>query len=218
MVAFLASMIFVALAEMGDKTQLLAMLLATRYSWQTVLAGIFAATVFNHLLAVELGNFLTRFISMESIQIAAGASFIAFGLWTIRGDKMDTRVAVSRYGPLLTVITTFFVAEMGDKTQLATFTLAAKYHTVIPVWLGTTLGMMIADSIGIIVGVAMGKKIPERLVKWGAAIIFIAVGFWSLYQYLPAQFVTPPYIAGALAIILIFAYLLARKVRAHLGD
>jgi len=181
MTAYLASLGFVVLAEMGDKTQLLAMAFASRYPWQTVMWGVFAATLVNHFLAVVAGNYLTAFVPLRYIQIAAAASFILFGLWTLRGDRLEGEDRRFNYSPFWTVAVAFFVAEMGDKTQLATVALAARYESIVPVWLGTTSGMLVADAIGIIVGIVMGKKIPERLIKWFAALIFIGFGVFGLY-------------------------------------
>lgn len=180
--AYLTALIFVVLAEMGDKTQLLAMAFASRYRWQTVMWGVFIATLVNHLLAVLAGNWLTHFIPMRYIQIAVSASFILFGFWTIKGDSLDNEDKRFNFNPFWTVSIAFFLAEMGDKTQLATVALAAKYMSIVPVWLGTTTGMIIADAIGIIIGIVLGKKIPERFVKWFAAIIFIAFGVIGLYK------------------------------------
>ena len=104
------------------------------------------------------------------------ASFILFGLWTLRGDKLNEEDKRFNFSPFWTVAVAFFFAEMGDKTQLATVALATKYTNVVQVWLGTTSGMLIADAIGIIVGIVLGKNIPERAVKWFAALIFIAFG------------------------------------------
>ena len=215
MEAFLASFIFVVLAEMGDKTQLLGMCFATRYRWQTVLAGVFVATVLNHLLAVEVGAWLTKFVSMNTIQIVAAVSFIVFGLWTIRGDELDESCAVGRYGPFWTVTVAFFIAEMGDKTQLATVALAAKYNDIIPVWMGTTAGMMVANAFGIIVGVTLGRKIPERTVKWCSAVIFIFFGFVGLYQSLPTVLLTAANMAGAVAVVLVLMYVVNRMGRSQ---
>ncbi len=218
MTAFLASFLLVVLAEMGDKTQLLAMAFAVRYPWPTVLAGVFAATVVNHLLAVEAGNYLTRVVPLQYIQVAAAASFIVFGLWTLRGDELAGEADTVRRSPFWTVAIAFFFAEMGDKTQLATLALAARYQTVVPVWLGTTAGMMVADGLGIIVGVVMGRRIPERLVKWGAALIFIAFGVAGLYEYLPRGLVSPPAAALGLALVLLIGYFLARRDDGRLPD
>ncbi|MCX7780926.1 MAG: TMEM165/GDT1 family protein [Negativicutes bacterium] len=206
MTVFIASLLFVVLAEMGDKTQLLAMAFAARYPWRTVLWGVFAATVFNHLFAVVVGNYLTRVIPLEYIQIAAAVSFIIFGLWTIRGDELSGEDKATGYSPFWTVAIAFFFAEMGDKTQLATIALAAKYNELLAVWLGTTAGMMVADGIGIIVGIVLGKSIPERAVKWFAALVFIAFGIIGLYQYLPRDIWTMPVVIGGLAILLLLLY------------
>jgi putative Ca2+/H+ antiporter (TMEM165/GDT1 family) len=182
MTAFLASLAIVFLAEMGDKTQLLAMAFATRYRWQTVLLGVFAATAANHLLAVGVGNYLTNIVPLPHIKIAAATSFILFGLWTLRGDKLNNEDKRFNFNPFWTVAVAFFLAEMGDKTQLATVALAAEFTTVMPVWLGTTTGMLIADAAGIVAGIVLHKKIPERQIKWFAALVFIAFGMWGLYE------------------------------------
>jgi len=182
--AFLASFTLVVLAEMGDKTQLLAMAFATRYRWSTVMLGVLAATAANHLLAVAVGAYLTNVIPLKAIKIAASASFVIFGLWTIRGDELHGEDRRFAFSPFWTVAVAFFLAEMGDKTQLATVALAATYNTVIPVWMGTTAGMMVSDAFGIAVGIVMGKRLPERLIKWTAALIFIGFGLFGLYQTL----------------------------------
>ncbi|HWR42234.1 TMEM165/GDT1 family protein [Sporomusa sp.] len=210
MTAFLTSLVFVILAEMGDKTQLLAMAFATRYCWRTVMWGVFAATILNHLFAVVVGSYLTHFIPMNYIQVAAAVSFIIFGLWTIRGDELNGEDRACKRSPFWTVAIAFFIAEMGDKTQLATVALAAQFNTIIPVWLGTTTGMMVADGIGIIIGIVLGKRIPERAVKWFAAIIFILFGLFGLYEYLPSQYLTPATITGSLVTLIILIYLVAR--------
>jgi putative Ca2+/H+ antiporter (TMEM165/GDT1 family) len=201
MTAFLASLIFVVLAEMGDKTQLLAMAFATRYRTSTVLWGVFVATAANHLMAVVAGSYLTRFIPLQYIQIAAAVSFILFGLWTIHGDELEGEDKRFTFSPFWTVTIAFFIAEMGDKTQLATVALAAKYQTIIPTWLGTTTGMMIADIIGIVVGIVLGKHIPERAVKWFAALVFIAFGLAGLSEYLPATWITTSTVTVCLLIV-----------------
>lgn len=201
MTAFITSLLFVILAEMGDKTQLLAMAFAVRYRWQTVMWGVFAATVFNHLLAVLIGNYLTRLIPIYFIQIAASIAFIIFGLWTLRGDKLSGKENMAKYGPFWTIAIAFFMAEMGDKTQLATITLSAQFDTVLPVWLGSTTGMMLADGLGIIVGIVLGKKIPERTVKWTAAIVFITFGLFDLYRALNNEVLIFTCILGALIIV-----------------
>jgi putative Ca2+/H+ antiporter (TMEM165/GDT1 family) len=188
MEAFIASFLFVVLAEMGDKTQLLAMAFATRYPAYKVLIAVFIATLVNHALAVMVGHFLTVVIPLEIISLIASISFIVFGLWTIRGDKLEGEAdRKSRFGPIVTVAIAFFLAEMGDKTQLATISLAVEYRDMAYVLMGTTLGMVVADAIGIGVGVVMQKHIPEKVIKWVAAAVFTAFGFIGLYQVLSVQ-------------------------------
>lgn len=211
MTAFLASLGFVVLAEMGDKTQLLAMAFATRYKASTVMWGVFAATVLNHFLAVLAGNYLTNLVPIHYVQIAAAASFILFGLWTIRGDELAGEDKRFHFSPFWTVAIAFFIAEMGDKTQLATVALAAKYQSVFPVLVGTTAGMLIADAIGIGIGIVMGKKIPERAVKWIAAVIFIGFGFWGLYEYVPKEYHTAPAAVAVIASVSLAVYALGRE-------
>jgi Ca2+/H+ antiporter, TMEM165/GDT1 family len=150
--AFLASLIFVVLAEMGDKTQLLAMAFACKFRWQTVMWGVFVATAANHLAAAAAGNYLSSIIPISYLNIAAAVSFIIFGLWTIRGDTLEGEDKKYHFSPFWTVTVAFFIAEMGDKTQLATISLAVKYNTILLVWMGTTIGMIISNGFGIIVG------------------------------------------------------------------
>jgi Ca2+/H+ antiporter, TMEM165/GDT1 family len=200
MTAFIASLIFVVLAEMGDKTQLLAMAFASRFRWQTVMWGVFVATAVNHLMAAYAGSYLTLLVPIEYIKIAASVSFILFGLWTIRGDTLSGEDQKYHFTPFWTVAIAFFMAEIGDKTQLATISLAVQYQTVLLVWMGTTLGMVISDGFGIMVGIVLGKKIPERIIKWGAALIFIGFGVFGLYETLRSPTVL---IAGVLTILLL---------------
>jgi putative Ca2+/H+ antiporter (TMEM165/GDT1 family) len=197
MTGYLASLAFVVLAEMGDKTQLLAMAFATRYRWQTVMWGVSAATLVNHLLAVLVGNYLTAFFPMHYVQVAAAASFIIFGLWTVRGDTLSGEDKRFNFSPFRTVAVAFFFAEMGDKTQLATVALASRYGQIVRIWLGTTSGMLVADAVGVIVGIVMGKNIPERLVKWAAAIIFVAFGIIGLYDVAPPFLRTIPVVVAS---------------------
>jgi len=195
MTAFLASLAFVVLAEMGDKTQLLAMAFATKFRWQTVMWGVLVATMANHLMAAAAGSWLATVVPLATINIVAAASFIVFGLWTIRGDRLEGEDERFSFSPFWTVAVAFFIAEMGDKTQLATISLAIKYNAIWSVWMGTTAGMMIADAIGIGVGIVMGKRIPERAMKWGAALIFIAFGVYGLWENLQRDVWTTPVVA-----------------------
>lgn len=182
MIQFLSALAFVTLAEMGDKTQLLAMCFASRFNWKKVMLGVFIATILNHAAAVAAGYFLKGMFSANptitlAIKTIAFLSFIAFGLWTIKGDEVDDcENTKNKYGPVITVAIAFFLAEMGDKTQLATVSLAATFDNPIAILMGTTAGMMVADGIGIIAGVVMHKKIPENILKWVSAILFAICG------------------------------------------
>lgn len=182
MTAFLASLAVVFLAEMGDKTQLLAVAFASRFRWRTVLGGVLAATAANHLFAVAAGTYLTTIIPLAWIKIAAAASFVLFGLWTLRGDTLKDEDKKFDFKPFWTVFVAFFIAEMGDKTQLATVALAVKFNAVIPVWFGTTSGMLAADAAGIAVGSGLHNRVPEKWIRWFAALVFIAFGLWGLYD------------------------------------
>ena len=183
--ALVVSVAAVTLAEMGDKTQLLAMAFATKYKASQVLLGVFIATVLNHAAAVAVGNLITKVESVQTaIQGIAALSFIFFGLWTIRGDKLEGEEnRVSKYGAVMTVAIAFFIAEMGDKTQLTTIALATRFPAnPLGVLMGSTTGMLIADAIGIIIGVVLCKRIPERTVKLVSAAAFVVFGFFGTYQ------------------------------------
>ncbi len=195
-VAFIVSVGAVVLAEMGDKTQLLAMAFATKYKATKVLIGVFLATVLNHALAVVVGNFIGRFEGAQVwIQGIASLSFIFFGLWTIRGDKLEGEEnRTTKFGPVVTVAIAFFLAEMGDKTQLATVALSTKFPaSPVGILIGTTTGMLIADGIGIIIGVVLCKRIPEKTIKLISAGAFIFFGFLGCYQVASQRMGLPPF-------------------------
>lgn len=226
--AFLLATVAVVLAEMGDKTQLLAMAFAARFRWQTVLWAVFAATLANHFMAVVAGNVITQFLPMVWIKLAAAASFILFALWTIRGDTLDGEDQGQRRSPFWTVAIAFFIAEMGDKTQLMTIALAAeeaikvggtgltaKAQQIVPVWLGTTCGMIIADAFGIVVGIVLHKHIPEKLVKWIAACCFAGFGLIGLHEALdqilpPEATVHHPFLIAAIFSLPVAMWLISR--------
>ncbi|RJR15341.1 MAG: TMEM165/GDT1 family protein [Nitrospiraceae bacterium] len=210
MKAFAASLLFVVLAEMGDKTQLLAMAFAAKYRWQTVLWAVFAATAVNHLMAAAAGNYLASVVPMVYIKTAAAVSFIIFGLWTIRGDTLGDEDKRFNFSPFWTVAVAFFIAEMGDKTQLATVSLVVEYNSVVRVWMGTTIGMVISNAIGIIAGNVMGKHIPERAIKWFSAVVFIAFGVYGLYDNLPKDIWSPFVITGGILLLFSSLYMMAR--------
>ena len=183
MQSFLVSYILITLAEMGDKTQLLAMAFSTRYSPSKVLAGVLIATLLNHAAAVAAGRFISSFIPMEIVYLLASLSFIVFGLWTIKGDPLNGETdGRPRYGRVITVAAAFFLAEMGDKTQLATVSLAARYPGALAVLCGTTLGMITADAAGIGIGVVMRRRLPQEAVKWISAAVFVIFGLAGVFR------------------------------------
>ena len=188
-IAFAVSFGAVALAEMGDKTQLLAMAFATKYKASRVMLGVFVATVLNHALAVAVGTFVSRVPGLSAwIQGLAALSFIGFGLWTLKGDKLDegeVKKKRRRFGVVMTVAIAFFLAELGDKTQLATIALAARFSgTPAGVLAGTTTGMLAADAFGIVVSVVLCRRIPERTIKLVSAGAFVFFGFFAGYGVL----------------------------------
>jgi len=184
MPAFLIALFFVFIAEMGDKTQLVALAFATRYAAQTVLAGVFVATLLVHLFSVVIGEIVGLALPIFWVKLLAGCAFLGFGLWTLRGDELDDdeRMAARRFGPLMTVAIAFFLAELGDKTMLATVTIASQQQDFVGVWLGSTVGMVVADGLAIIVGKILGKQLPEKTIKYGAATIFLVTGVVTLTE------------------------------------
>ena len=179
MSAFLISVGIIFVAELGDKSQLMAMAFATRYRTRTVLAAITTATAVVHLLSVLVGASIGAALPTDAISIAAGIAFLAFAAWTVRGDTLtedDTDRANRKIrSAFLTVGLAFFLAELGDKTMLATVTLAAD-NGLIGTWIGSTIGMVAADALAIIVGQQLGARLPDRAIKVGAAVTFVTFG------------------------------------------
>jgi putative Ca2+/H+ antiporter (TMEM165/GDT1 family) len=176
------SMGVVAIAEIGDKTQLLALLLAAKFRkpWP-IIAGIFLATIANHAAAAFVGTLVSGLLEGKGFQIALGVGFVAMALWTLVPDKVDDdEQASTKYGAFLTTLVAFFLVEIGDKTQVATIGLAARYDSVIMVTCGTTLGMMLANVPAVLLGEVAAKKIPLHYVRWTAATIFIVLGIGTV--------------------------------------
>jgi putative Ca2+/H+ antiporter (TMEM165/GDT1 family) len=176
----------VALAEMGDKTQLLSLMLAARYPKQAlaIIGGIFIATIANHACAAFLGYWLTSFMSPDLLKWILGLSFVGIGLWLLVPDHIDdaedSKVADRAFQVFLLTLGLFFVAEMGDKTQIATIALGAKYSDVLSVTVGTTLGMMLANAPAVWIGQKFTKRMPIKWVHAVAAVTFISIGIATL--------------------------------------
>ncbi|MBA4211108.1 MAG: hypothetical protein C0454_16410 [Parvibaculum sp.] len=180
MEAFLVSLGAVAIAEIGDKTQLLALILAVRFRAPVaVIAGIFVATVVNHALAAFAGTLVAVWLTPEILAWVLAVSFILMGLWALIPDEPpseeETKTA-SRFGPFIATTVAFFFVEMGDKTQLATVALGARYEALVAVAFGTTLGMMVANVPVVLFGDALAKRIPAKAMRLAAAVVFIALG------------------------------------------
>ena len=185
MEALLVSTGVVALAEIGDKTQLLAFILAARFKRPLpILAGILCATLINHGLAGTLGAWLASVVNPELMRWVLGLSFIAMAIWTMIPDKIEEEEAqvAKRFGVFGATLVTFFLAEMGDKTQLATVALAAHYGNPVLVIAGTTLGMLLADAPAVFIGNKFAAQIPMRLVHGIAAAIFATMGLLTLLK------------------------------------
>ncbi|TDR32049.1 TMEM165/GDT1 family protein [Hydromonas duriensis] len=182
MEAFLISTGIVALAEIGDKTQLLAFILAAKFKKPVpIILGILAATLVNHGFAGAIGAWVTSLVSPETMRWILGGSFIAMAIWILVPDKFDEDDAkLARYGVFVTTLIAFFLAEMGDKTQIATVGLAAKYNNLIAVVAGTTIGMMIANVPAVIFGDKIANSIKPAIVHRIAAVIFIVLGVATL--------------------------------------
>ncbi len=182
MEAFLISTGIVALAEIGDKTQLLAFILAAKFRKPLpIIAGILVATVANHAFAGALGAWITTQVGPATMRWVLGVSFIGMALWTLIPDKLDEEEAkLARFGVFGTTLVAFFLAEMGDKTQVATVALAAQYQAIVSVVAGTTLGMMIANVPAVLLGDRIAQRMPVRLVHAVAAAIFAVLGIATL--------------------------------------
>ena len=181
MEAFLVSVSVVALAEMGDKTQLLAFALAAKLRHRVpIVLGILVATLANHFLAGWVGVWLATLVAPGTLRWIVAASFVVFGLWTLKPDELGGQRDFPGAGVFVTTVASFFLVEIGDKTQLATVALAAHFDSLVPVVMGTTLGMMIADAPAVWVGEALSRRINMKWMRWVAAALFILLGGLTL--------------------------------------
>ena len=181
--AFLVSTLVIAVGEIGDKTQLLALLLAARFRRPVpIILGIVCATVTNHAIAGAMGQWLHAAVSPQALRWGIGVSFIAIALWALVPDKMEDEPALhGRYGVFLVTLIAFFLAEIGDKTQIATIVLAARYNALVPVVAGTTLGMLLADVPAVLLGHRASRTIPFKAVRLAAAGLFAVLGLLVLF-------------------------------------
>lgn len=208
------SFFLIFVAEMGDKTQIIAMTFATQYKIREVILGVIIGVFFNHGLAIILGRYLSTLIPMDFLQIIAGFMFIIFGILALQDDDVKEDEKKKSYGPILTVALAFFVGELGDKTQLTAMTLSAEGSYPIFILVGTILGMVATSSLGIFVGSKIGNKVPDLYIKIVSSIVFIFFGSLKLYEQLPANILTTLNIILFLAaIILIESYLINKLIK-----
>ncbi|HEY0283715.1 MAG TPA: TMEM165/GDT1 family protein [Rhizomicrobium sp.] len=182
METLLISAVVVALAEIGDKTQLLAIVLTARFKKPVpIILGIFCATIANHILAATGGYFLSDLLSGAWFQYVVAASFIAMALWTLFPDRLDTKEKDHALaGAFITALIAFFLVEIGDKTQVATAALAARFHSVFLIAAGTTMGMLLADIPAVLLAERAMNFVPLKYVRTGAAFLFFVLGVWGL--------------------------------------
>lgn len=185
MEAFWISLAVIFVAELGDKSQLMAMTFATRFKPWPVLAGITIATAVVHLVSVGVGGLIGDALPTTAIAVVAGIAFLAFAAWTLRGDELtdeeSQKAQKTTRNALIAVSVAFFLSELGDKTMLATITLATQ-HGWLGTWIGSTVGMVAADALAILVGRLLGKHLPEKVIKYGAAAAFAIFGIILLIE------------------------------------
>lgn len=182
MEALLFSTVVVALAEMGDKTQLLSFVLASKLRRKVPIAlGILIATLANHFLAGSVGALLASLVSPQTLKWIVAVSFFIFGAWALKPDTLAQNHRLRGTGVFLTAVIAFFLAEMGDKTQLTTVALAARYSSLVAVVLGTTLGMMIANLPAVWLGGALAERVNMKVMHWIAAALFILLGVLAVF-------------------------------------
>ena len=207
---FLTALGFVFIAEMGDKTQILAMAFSTKYKIKYVVIGIALGSLLNHSIAVLLGYSLNSVLPLTLLANIAGFAFIIFGLWSLKMSDDEDTVRTSKYGPIITVSLAFFIGELGDKTQLTAIALSSEATYPIFILLGTVSAMVIAGLLGIFVGRKLGSKVPEFYIKFGAGIIFFMFGFIKLFNNMPDRYLTPMFYIPFVALVFVMGYMILK--------
>lgn len=208
----LKAFLFIFIAEMGDKTQILVMAFATQFKVRKVIFGTFLGSFLNHGLAVLLGTYISNYIPINNIQIIAGFAFIGFSLWTLRDDDNEEENEKQRFklGPVLTVTLAFFIGELGDKTQLTAITLATESVWPFVTLCGTVLGMVFTGLISIVIGKKISDKISEFAIKIIASIVFMFFGITKLYYTLPKEYLSFQNSFLFVGIIIIMVFIIVR--------
>ncbi|HYF93771.1 MAG TPA: TMEM165/GDT1 family protein [Symbiobacteriaceae bacterium] len=214
MTAFITPLLMVVMAEMGDKTQLLAMAFAARYRARDVLLGVFLGALLNHGIAVGLGAYLGEIIPLDLLGILAGFLFLVFGLLALRSEKgEEDEQKEARFGSVATVTLSFFLGEMGDKTQLTTLTMAVQYRLPLLVLAGAVSGMLIANSPGILVGDKLLRRVSPQTLRSISAAVFVGFGLVQLYENLRFGVWTWVILGASAAAVLGIALLMLRRQR-----
>ncbi|MBY6411798.1 TMEM165/GDT1 family protein [Rhodococcus sp. BP-252] len=214
--ALFLSFAVIFVAELGDKSQLMAMTFALRYKWYVVIGGITAATAVTHLVSVAVGHFLGLSIPTHIVSIVAGIAFVIFGLWTLRGDSLSDEEGekASKVGrsAFIAIASAFLLAELGDKTMLATVTLAAD-NNWFGVWIGSTVGMVAADALAIVVGAVLGKHLPENFIRIGAAVLFLVFGVSLFFDGVMPETAAPAIGAAVVFVVSVIAWIAIAATR-----
>jgi Ca2+/H+ antiporter, TMEM165/GDT1 family len=215
----LKAFFFIFMAEMGDKTQILAMTFATKYKVKKVLLGVLIGSALNHGLAIILGYYLSTVIPIKAIQLIAGISFIFFGLWSLKADDgEDEEGSKNNYGAVVTVAMAFFIGELGDKTQLTAITLSTDAAYPVFILMGTVLGMIATSGMGIYLGSKIGEKIPEYAIKFISAGVFLFFGILKLFGNLPSNYITPINVVIFFIVIGIIVVILSKPLMRQIRE
>ena len=204
--------LLIFIAEMGDKTQIIAMTFASQYKVKDVIKGVVIGVVLNHGIAIILGRFISTIMPLNTIQIVAGIMFVIFGLMILKDEKTDELNGKKNLGPIVTVSLAFFIGELGDKTQLTAMTLSTEASYPIIILIGTTLGMVATSGVGIFIGSRISEKIPDITIKIASSIIFIAFGSLKLLNTLPKDYINKFNIIIYLFIVFVIEFLLIKKL------
>ncbi|MGB5824096.1 MAG: TMEM165/GDT1 family protein [Proteocatella sp.] len=212
MTTFLTAFLLVFLAEMGDKTQLLALAFSTKFKVKQVLAGVMIGAFLNHGIAIALASFVAGMASGVNIKIFAALLFIGFGFWSMKLEFEDDEEENEKFkfGPIITVAVAFFIGELGDKTQMTAMALGLDSASPSITLMGTTAGMVAVSSIGIIAGKLIGKKIPEVTMKFISSFVFLGFGVAGLYAAMPKSYMTPVSMAAFAMILGTLIYIILR--------
>lgn len=194
------SLIFIA--EMGDKSQIIAMTFATKYRVRDVINGIILGVGLNHGIAIILGRFISKKVPLNIIQLIAGILFVIFGIMALKDEEVEESDDKQSYGPIISVALAFFIGELGDKTQLTAMTLSSEANYPLLIFMGTTLGMVATSGVGIFIGSRIGEKIPEFTVKIISSLVFISFGTFRIYNMLPSDYINILYIVLYLIVVL----------------